>query len=142
MLVKRLGDIVIGPSLQAFDQIFFQALRGEQQDVGVRVFILVLFVTLVLFADIPAHFRARQTRHHPVENRELRRVRGLQHLPGLDAVTGDDYLVSPLPQGSVEQMPRNDAVIGDQNPHSLVSPTRVRDSSNYSGVTLPVYTIG
>ena len=107
MLVERLGEVIVGAGFHAFDQILAQAFRGQQENVGVR------FLVLRVFADAAAYFRAGKAGHDPIENRELGSFFALQMIPGFGAVAGHDHFIAPLAQGGVQEMPGDNAVVGN-----------------------------
>ena len=81
-------------------------------------------IVLEFLSRAAAHFRSGEPGHDPVEDHQARRILALQYVPGLQAVLSDDDFVSPLPEGSVQQMPGNDAVVGNQNAHVFNEPGR------------------
>jgi len=74
ILVERLHQIIISTGLQAFDETFFAAARGEENDVK----------NLVRLAHSTANLQSTLSWHHPVEHRQRRRglrADGFHRLP-------------------------------------------------------------
>jgi hypothetical protein len=44
----------------------------------------------------------------------------LQHIPSLRTVRGNDDFISPLSQGGLQQVPGNNAIVGDQDTHIVI----------------------
>src|ERR1035437_868224 len=113
MLVEGLGEIVVGTGFHAFNQVLTEAFRSQEQDVRIGVFILGAFVVVSVFAHAAADFGTSEAGHDPVENGELGRVLGLQVIPGFDAVAGDNDFIAPFAESGVEEVPRDNTVIGN-----------------------------
>jgi hypothetical protein len=75
--MEGLGDVVIGSCGKALDDLFFVAVAGEQDDVGVELRELATYA--------PAKFNARDVGHSPVSDYYARLVFGKQ-IRGLAAI--------------------------------------------------------
>ena len=105
MLIEGLGNVVVGARFHPLDEIFFLALGGEQQDVGIGL--------PGAHADPAADFQARHTGHHPVQDRKRWSVVLLQECQRLLTIASHGYFIAPLAEGGFQQMPRYQAVICD-----------------------------
>ena len=103
--IKRLGDIIIGASLQPGDNVLASVPRSQQNQVS----------RLVGFdlAGPPADFRSGHARHVPVQNRQRDGGVLLQHSPGLIALFGDDHFVTVFAQSGFQQSAGNPVIISD-----------------------------
>lgn len=93
--VEGLCEIVVGAGVHALDEVVFEALRGEQDDVDIPV-----------TADLPdvlADFGAGETGHHPVQNGQLRGIVAFEDVPGLSAVGRGDGFVAPLLERDLQE---------------------------------------
>ncbi|SPF46553.1 hypothetical protein SBA4_3550016 [Candidatus Sulfopaludibacter sp. SbA4] len=113
--VEGLGQVVIGPGIHPFHDVLGLGAGGQQEDVDVRF--------AVGGADTAANFDAIHAGHHPIENGEAGRVRRLQDLPGLHAVTGHHGLVSPLRQHGAQHRLKDGIILGGED--SLGSAARL-----------------
>ena len=66
-------------------------------------------------ADAAADLDAIHAGHHPIENRQPRRILGLQSLPGFDTVARDGHVIAPLGQHGAEHRLKDQIVFGCQN---------------------------
>src|SRR5262249_46989363 len=72
-------------------------------------------------AKLPANVDAVTSRHHPVENRQARGIRGLKRLARLTAIQAEHHLIAPFGEPSLEYPPGNRVVVGDQDAHARPS---------------------
>ena len=124
VLIEGFGQVVVRAGFHPFDQILALALGAQQQDIGVEILVL----------DVGPHpaanFRSGQARHHPVQDGDFGGVFGLQDAPGLIAVARNHHFIAPAAQSCIQQMPGNDAVVRDQDPHGV--------KLNYTGAVFRV----
>ncbi len=55
--------------------------------------------------------------HHPIEDRHARRIFALQYVPSFGAVAGHHHFIAPSPERGFEEVPGDDAIVGNQNAH-------------------------
>ena len=110
MLVKRLHYIVVRPSAHALDYVLTLAPGGQQKQVSV--------CRRTGRPDHLADFGPGKHRHHPVQDRQPRRIVALQTCQSLRAISGTDDFKIPTLQRRLQEPAHYKTVVGDQNSHS------------------------
>ena len=108
VVAERLGEVIVGARIHALHQVLRVGPRGQQHDVNVRL--------ASRAAHPAADLHSVQPRHHPIQNRQPRRVLRLQDLPGFLPVARRYGLISPFPQNVAQHRQENRVVFGYQDP--------------------------
>ena len=111
--LEWLDDVVIGASLQTGYDVGGIAAAGQQDDIVAERFRRA--------PDAAAELGSVNTRHHPVDNSEARRIGLAQDIPRLLTIVDDNNLVSPVLEHGIEQHAGNGVVVGDQDFHVVIS---------------------
>ncbi len=102
---ERLGDIVVGPGLQAAHPVILALARGQHDDGDVRRFLVA--------AQAAAHLDAADTLDHPVEDDEVGRF-FLRHDHGFLAIGGDAHIITLVLEPEFEQFGKGGIVFDQQ----------------------------
>src|SRR5580765_5962972 len=111
--LERLDDVVVGAGAQAGHDVLGPGLRGDEDEIRLGL--------AAQGADPRAELEAVHARHRPVEDRELRRILALEHLPRLLAARGRHDLVAPARQRRFVQASDDRLVVDDQHSHDVSS---------------------
>ena len=106
--VEGLGQEVVGARLETRQHVFSAGFRGQEDEIHVG---------RGLLADDAANLQAVEIRHHPVENRELRRVGRQQGRGRLPSGAHGENVVPHAREGALQQSSGNRLVVCDQDLH-------------------------
>src|SRR6267143_1035073 len=120
--VKGFSQVIIGPGFESCDDVLFRLFGCEQHHVDIRL--------LCPFPDFAANARSIQLGHHPVQQSKPWSVRRAQLIRRQAAVLYSSDFIARALQGSLEQPPRHDFVIGNQNPHPCTSAMQASSCGN------------
>src|SRR6185503_2356006 len=130
-VVERLAQVVVGPRGQAAHDVLALVLSGEEDDVDARL--------SRGLAHALADLHPVRPRHHPVQERDARRVGALEDAPGRVAVLREHDLVAPLREDLLQEDPDHARILGEQDSHGprylTVEGTRVMRSRSMSSWT-------